>query len=142
METAKENNKVEKEEHSSHGDHMSHGSHMWHMLLYCILMVIAFLGASRLGGNKLVPENIQKNTPVPLLDLKRESQGENGVLITVIPQQDFSKSDLWKFEVDLTTHSGDLDANLKQESTLSDDRGTVLQPITWEGDPPGGHHRK
>lgn len=45
------------------------------------------------------------------------------------------------FTVSLNTHSVPLDFDLPAVSTLTDDQGNILGPATWEGTPPGGHHR-
>lgn len=45
------------------------------------------------------------------------------------------------FTISLDTHSVPLEFDLPTISTLTDDQGNVLGPATWEGTPPGGHHR-
>ncbi|KKU03412.1 MAG: hypothetical protein UX99_C0018G0010 [Candidatus Amesbacteria bacterium GW2011_GWB1_47_26] len=62
--------------------------------------------------------------------------------VEVSPQDPSFSSQLWKFGVSLDTHSGDLNQDLVKIATLRDDKGKVYRPISWEGDPPGGHHRK
>jgi hypothetical protein len=46
------------------------------------------------------------------------------------------------FEVILDTHSVDLTFDVAPTSTLQDVNKTPYGTATWEGDPPGGHHRK
>jgi hypothetical protein len=48
----------------------------------------------------------------------------------------------WAFELVLDTHSGDLSDDLPKAAVLVDDRGGEHRPAGWQGDPPGGHHRK
>ncbi len=45
------------------------------------------------------------------------------------------------FEISINTHSGSLDFDLIRVSTLKDDSGNLYTPLSWEGSPPGGHHR-
>jgi len=46
-----------------------------------------------------------------------------------------------KFDVSMNTHQGSLDLDLTKISFLEDDKGNMYQPLSWEGSPPGGHHR-
>lgn len=45
------------------------------------------------------------------------------------------------FDMSFNTHSVPLEFEVPAISTLTDDQGNVLGPATWEGAPPGGHHR-
>lgn len=47
----------------------------------------------------------------------------------------------WEFAVVLDTHSEDLKDDLVNAAVLVVE-GRELQPIAWEGAPPGGHHRE
>ena len=42
----------------------------------------------------------------------------------------------------LETRSQDLTDDLESSATLVADNGAKHAPTAWEGDPPGGHHRK
>ncbi|GBE57075.1 hypothetical protein BMS3Bbin16_01290 [archaeon BMS3Bbin16] len=53
----------------------------------------------------------------------------------------FSQGGEVAFEIGITTHSGSLDFDLAQISTLEDDSGNRYSPLSWEGSPTGGHHR-
>jgi hypothetical protein len=44
------------------------------------------------------------------------------------------------FQMRIDTHQGALDFDLTEISTLMVG-GTVYEPLSWEGSPPGGHHR-
>ncbi|MDO8487382.1 MAG: hypothetical protein Q7S45_03755 [Candidatus Curtissbacteria bacterium] len=46
------------------------------------------------------------------------------------------------FKIVLDTHSGSLDEDIAASSVLIDDQGNTKQPIAWEGNPAGGHHRE
>ena len=65
-----------------------------------------------------------------------------GVRVVVTPQPVGPAATLWEFEVVMDTHSGTLSADLVQAAVLVDDNGRRYMPLAWQGDPPGGHHRK
>lgn len=48
----------------------------------------------------------------------------------------------WQFAVRLNTHVAPITQDLAAVSVLSDGKGYEEKPIAWQGDPPGGHHRK
>ena len=62
------------------------------------------------------------------------------ILIKVTPLQLGAGQDSWRFEVDFTTHSIDLDMDVAKVVSLVDDKGNDFLPISWEGPGPGGHH--
>jgi hypothetical protein len=46
-----------------------------------------------------------------------------------------------KFEIRMNTHSGDLSQDLVAVCSLKDSSGREYRPTSWDGSPPGGHHR-
>lgn len=62
------------------------------------------------------------------------------VTVSAVPQT-FSPTQ-WAFELVFDTHSGALNDDLLKTSTLTTDNGKTLLPLQWQGDAPGGHHRK
>jgi hypothetical protein len=42
----------------------------------------------------------------------------------------------------MDTHTKPLNDNIAEISVLVDDAGKRSTPVAWQGDPPGGHHRK
>lgn len=66
---------------------------------------------------------------------------ENGVTVNVLPVQ-LAPGQTAKFEVQINTHSGDLDHDVAAIVTLTDDQGREYRPRKWIGAKPGGHHRK
>jgi len=66
---------------------------------------------------------------------------ELGVKITATLQNITKDAKTWDFEVSLETHSHALSEVLEKSSALVAD-GKQYQPLSWEGSPPGGHHRK
>ncbi|RJX28423.1 MAG: hypothetical protein C4525_16865 [Desulfarculus sp.] len=45
------------------------------------------------------------------------------------------------FQLRLSTHSVELSQDLTKVAALSDDAGNQYRPRSWQGSPPGGHHR-
>lgn len=64
------------------------------------------------------------------------------ITINVTPIQFGKNEDSWKFNITFDTHSGSLDHDLMETTRLSDDKGGLYKPISWEGPRPGGHHRE
>lgn len=60
---------------------------------------------------------------------------ENNVEFQVTP---LSPSE---FQIEINTHSVELDFDLTEISALYDDTGNAYKPLKWEGSPPSGHHR-
>ncbi len=71
--------------------------------------------------------------------LQPQEKSESNVTVTVAPitlKQGFPAS----FDVAFETHSVELDFDVETIASLSDTKGTIYKP-TWQGSPPGGHHR-
>lgn len=75
-----------------------------------------------------------------ILQSKTDSQGD--VDITLTPRFGEDPQNPFKVEVEINTHSIELGDDLAQAIELRDARGTMYKPQVYEGDPPGGHHRK
>lgn len=69
-----------------------------------------------------------------------KSSNENGVRIQVAPQV-LSANKPAQFQIRLNTHSVELNQDLKAVIELHDGQGRVYKAESWEGSPPGGHHR-
>jgi hypothetical protein len=65
-----------------------------------------------------------------------------GVVVKVTPRPLPPAAEAWEFEVVFETHTGALSGDPAQFSALIDAQGRTHSPLRWEGDPPGGHHRK
>lgn len=48
----------------------------------------------------------------------------------------------WDFEIVMDTHTKLLDDDLTKTAVLVDGGGRQYTPLAWQGDKPGGHHRK
>lgn len=68
----------------------------------------------------------------------RQSTAVAGVTVTVTPKPSDAG---WQFTVVFDTHSGELEDDLLAAAVLVVD-GRELQPISWDGPGPGGHHRE
>ena len=66
---------------------------------------------------------------------------ERQIKITATLQNIPKGAKTWDFEVSLETHTHALSDGLENSSVLIAD-GKQYQPLSWEGSPPGGHHRK
>lgn len=75
-------------------------------------------------------------------DLAPQNSQSGGVSIAVKPVEVSAGAATWSFEVSLTTHSQDLSDDLVRAAFIVDGTGRKESPTVWEGDAPGGHHRK
>ncbi len=69
------------------------------------------------------------------------SSGAGGVRIVVTPKAVAAKSP-WEFDVVMDTHTEPLNDDLTKTTVLVVDGGQKYTPLAWQGDKPGGHHRK
>lgn len=76
------------------------------------------------------------------LDLGPQSSQADGVAIQAAPLDIAPAAKEWKFAVALNTHSQNLGDDLATEASLVDAAGKPHLALGWDGDPPGGHHRK
>lgn len=74
--------------------------------------------------------------------LEARTSNAAGVTVKVTPKDVAPGAATWAFAVVLDTHSRDLSGDLAKDSVLVDARGTRYAPVSWEGAPPGGHHRE
>ncbi|MDP4029730.1 MAG: hypothetical protein Q8P42_12310 [Gallionella sp.] len=66
---------------------------------------------------------------------------EREIKVTATLQKTPSEARTWDFEVVMETHTKALNDDLAKSSALIAD-GKQYLPLSWEGAPPGGHHRK
>lgn len=66
----------------------------------------------------------------------------SGVRVLVTPRALTVGAMTWDFDVVLDTHTRPLDEDLVAATALLDEKGHSTRPVSWQGDPPGGHHRK
>lgn len=78
-----------------------------------------------------------ETAPLPTKENK-----EGPVRVAVTPQSLSKAGDAWRFEVRFNTHVMEISEDMVAVASLSDGKGAVERPTAWDGDPPGGHHRK
>lgn len=71
--------------------------------------------------------------------LPPQSNSASGVTLKVTPRR--LNASTWEFDLTFDTHSQDLKDDLLRSAVLVAG-GAQVAPLGWEGDPPGGHHRK
>ena len=74
--------------------------------------------------------------------LAARTSDEAGIKVIVTPKALGPDAKVWEFTVVMDTHTKPLDDNLVQIAVLVDGAGRSYVPVAWQGDPPGGHHRK
>ncbi len=74
--------------------------------------------------------------------LAARSSDEASVHVVVTPKALGRDAKIWEFAVVMNTHVKPLNDDLAQAAVLIDDAGRRMQPAAWQGDAPGGHHRK
>jgi len=77
-------------------------------------------------------------SPDPAAQINREGN----VTVMVTPRNLSTGASSWDFEVMLDTHTQPLNQDLTKVAALIDAQGKPHAPVGWEGDPPGGHHRR
>ncbi len=111
-----------------------------------VIAIIGIMAAAFFAGRIFWPREgldtntVSQKTPTPQSGLAPQTNSEGAVNISVVPQN-APASGVWKFEITLDTHSVEINEDLSRVSVLVDDSGQEHEPIAWEGDPPGGHHR-
>ena len=73
-------------------------------------------------------------------NLPPQSSSQSGVTVKVTPRSLAGAE--WEFEVVFDTHSQDLNDDPQKAAVLVADGGKPSSPTGWQGDGPGGHHRK
>jgi len=74
--------------------------------------------------------------------LAPQTSSEGGVSVVASARDLSSTAQVWEFEIALQTHSQNLTDDLEANATLVAGGHITQVPTAWEGDPPGGHHRK
>ncbi len=67
---------------------------------------------------------------------------EGAVTVKVTPLDLSAQAGAWRFEIVLDTHAAALDHDMTAVVVLADGAAREYRPLAWEGDKPGGHHRK
>ena len=67
---------------------------------------------------------------------------DTGGIRVVVKPKSVTAGASWEFEITMDTHTKPLDSDLTKTAVIVDDGNRHYIPLGWEGDPPGGHHRK
>ncbi len=67
---------------------------------------------------------------------------EGAVTVRVTPLDLSAQAGAWRFEIVLDSHVTALDHDMTAVVVLTDGVGREYRPLAWEGEKPGGHHRK
>lgn len=106
---------------------------------YLVYAIIVLVAGSMLYVGFFNGKKSQQNNDERVWETKTDDQPPVTIAITPI---EFGKdTQIWKFNVDFTTHSGSLDDDPVKVASLMDDKGNTYEPTAWEGPGPGGHHR-
>ncbi len=74
--------------------------------------------------------------------LPAQTSRGGSVTVSVTPKDVAADAQHWRFEVVFDTHTVDLNHDVAKSASLIDAAGGRHAPLAWDGDPPGGHHRK
>ncbi len=77
--------------------------------------------------------------PAAAQELSPQSSSAGGVTVKATPRA--RSGGAWEFEIVFDTHTQELKDDLMKSASLVAN-GKTLAPAGWQGDPPGGHHRK
>jgi hypothetical protein len=98
--------------------------HFCFLLALCLATIVALLGWT---------------SDASAYDTK--SNRENRVRVNVRPVN-LVPGEAARFEVRMDTHSVNLIQDMVSVSICRDDQGREYQPVSWQGSPSGGHHRR
>ncbi len=73
---------------------------------------------------------------------EQQTSNQGGVVVRVTPGRLTPEAVTWDFEVVFETHTVPLAGDPAQFTVLLDPQGRTSAALRWDGDPPGGHHRK
>ena len=105
---------------------------MLKLRLFALAAVVLALGGA------VFPVNPLYAAPV----FEPRSSDAAGVSIVVKPKPVEAGAKVWDFDIIMNTHIKPLSEDLTVVSVLVDGNGHRTKPITWQGDKPGGHHRR
>lgn len=110
------------------------------LILSLLILAVGAVIVFSLPKNKEGVSPEEQSSPNNSFSSQTDNQG--GVTVTVTPKDISPNSSLWNFEIVLDTHTNELNQDLVQTSVLKDEKGKEYRPLAWQGDGPGGHHRK
>lgn len=95
------------------------------------------------GKASSAPESNTGDPAHPSLPTRLETKEQTGgnVTISATPQE-LTPGKPAVIQLVFDTHSVNLDFDVTQAAVLFDEKGMMYGVPVWNGDPPGGHHRK
>ena len=110
------------------------------IVVLAVITAFTVLAVWSIATNKEASQSQKSQTSATVAStLQPQEKSEANVTVTVTPitlKAGFPAS----FDVAFETHSVELDFDVEKIASLTDAKGTVYKP-TWQGSPPGGHHR-
>jgi len=117
--------------------------HKFILKLFSPPVVLALLILTAAAASPyLVPNAMAGASAKGMVDLPAQKSAVGGVTVKIKPLDLSSEAKEWVFEVVLETHTQDLSDDLTKTAVLIDSTGRQAAPTKWQGDGPGGHHRK
>ena len=74
--------------------------------------------------------------------LATRQNNEGTVMVSVTPQDLSKTAGAWRFAVRFNTHMTPITQDMMKVASLSEGKSADEPPMAWDGDPPGGHHRR
>lgn len=106
-------------------------------LIVILVVFVVYSFVSNTSQNNKITTQLQ-----PQNSLTTQKNSEGSVTVKITPENISKDKKTWQFQVILDTHTGSLDENLTKSAELTDEKRNKLLPLSWDGDPPGGHHRE
>jgi len=111
-------------------------------IIFFVLLAIVLIAILKnsfsinIGSNAITPTQNNDSS----FETKESNDGPVSVAVT--PKGLEEGLATWDFDITLNTHSEELSEDLVAVSELVDNQGKSYKPTSWEGAPPGGHHRQ
>ncbi len=116
--------------------------HVFLLLISLVLMGATWTVMLRLTSLSRAASELQDASPVAGWEGLSQVSDAGAVRVRATPVGWEANVTTWDLVVSLDTHSVNLDYDLLEVTRLRCEQGTEFEPITWEGSPPGGHHRE
>ena len=99
------------------------------LLSLTVIFLLLTIGVVKKSKQKISEKNLSS----------KENEGGNVTVTVTQKVLEIGKNPV--FEIEFETHSVDLAFDVTKQSSLVDNKGNIFSQSTWNGSPPGGHHR-
>lgn len=106
------------------------------------LLLYLLISNQEKGKDNLNPNSNVAATVFDKIVYEKKINKEGEIEISVEPFGIFSDSSSWDFKVILDSHSAEINGDLVELFELIDEKGVSSKATSWDGSPPGGHHRE